>query len=424
MRSTTIHRPETADGLAGTVASLLGGDLPVAIRAYDGSKTGPPDAPATLDIRSPEAIRRVLAAPGELGMVRAYVAGDIDLVGDIYAALAAVRGLLGDGLRSPRALATLARLVRSTGGLRRPPEPPPEEIRLHGRRHSRARDAAAIAHHYDVPGDFYRLVLGPTMTYSCGLWEDPSVGLDAAQEAKYDLVCGKLGLVPGTRLLDVGCGWGGMAMHAARNYGVRAVGVTLSREQAVLARRRVADAGLADRVEIRLGDYRDVDDGPFEAISSIGMFEHVGEAQLGRYFSRMYELLAPQGRLLNHGISRPAWVGRIKGNSFLPRYVFPDGELVPIGTVVSAIQHSGLEVRHVENLREHYALTLRAWVRNLEDQYAQAERLAGAGRARVWRLYLAGCALGFEAGEIEIHQTLAVRATAGTSGMPWRPDWD
>jgi cyclopropane-fatty-acyl-phospholipid synthase len=261
------------------------------------------------------------------------------------------------------------------------------------------------------------------MTYSCAVWEDPSVGLDAAQEAKYDLICRKLGLVPGMRLLDVGCGWGGMAMHAARNYGVRAVGVTLSREQADLARRRVADAGLTDCVEIRLADYREVDDGPYDAISSIGMFEHVGEDQLGTYFSRMYALLAPQGRLLNHGISRPAGVGPIKPNSFTARYVFPDGELEEIGTVVSAIQHAGLEVRHLESLREHYALTLRAWVRNLEENYPEGVRLGGAGRARVWRLYLASSALGFERGELEIHQTLAVRADAGTSGMPWRPDW-
>ncbi len=424
MRSMTIHPTETAEGMAGTLAALLGLGPQVAIRAYDGSRGGPSNAPATLDIRSPDAIRRVLGSPGELGLGRAFVAGDIELEGDIYAALGAVRGQLGGTFLRPQSWGPLARLVRDAGGLRRAPDPPPEEIRLHGRRHSRARDAAAIAHHYDVPGDFYRLVLGPTMTYSCAVWDDPSVGLDAAQVAKYDLICRKLGLVPGTRLLDVGCGWGGMAMHAARSYGVRAVGVTLSREQARLARRRVADAGLEDRVEIRLGDYRDIDDGPYEAISSIGMFEHVGEGQLGRYFSRMYGLLAPQGRLLNHGISRPAWVGRIKSASFLPRYVFPDGELVEIGAVVSAMQHAGLEVRNVENLREHYALTLRAWVRNLEDGYAEAVRLAGAGRARVWRLYLASSALGFEAGEIQIHQTLAVRATAGTSGMPWRPDWD
>jgi cyclopropane-fatty-acyl-phospholipid synthase len=262
------------------------------------------------------------------------------------------------------------------------------------------------------------------MTYSCGVWEDPSVGLNAAQEAKYELICRKLGLGPGMRLLDVGCGWGGMAIHAARTYGVRAVGVTLSREQAELARRRVTDAGLADRVEIRLADYREVDDGPYEAISSIGMFEHVGEHQLGEYFSRMHALLAPGGRLLNHGISRAAGQGPMSRNGFIQRYVFPDGELEEIGRVVSAIQYTGLEIRHVENLREHYALTLRAWVGNLEESYAEAVRLAGAGRARVWRLCLAGSALGFESGEIEIHQTLAVRAVAGSSGMPLRPEWE
>ena len=251
----------------------------------------------------------------------------------------------------------------------------------------------------------------------------PSVGLDAAQEAEYELICRKLGLVPGVRLLDVGCGWGGMAIHAARNTGVRVVGVTLSREQAELARRRVADAGLADLVEIRLADYREVEDGPYQAISSIGMFEHVGAGQLGRYFARLHALLAPEGRLLNHGISRPAGQRAFGRSSFLQRYVFPDGELEEIGTVVSAVQDAGLEVRHVENLREHYALTLRAWARNLEEHYVEAVKLAGVGRARVWRLYLAGSALGFESGEVEIHQTLAVKTAAGSSGMPLRPDW-
>jgi cyclopropane-fatty-acyl-phospholipid synthase len=423
MRPARTINPHEGQSLAETFASLLGGDIPVGIRAYDGSYAGPSDAAATVVIRSPDAVRRVLSSLGELGFGRAFVAGDIEFDGDIYLVLAALRDAMGGAFRRPESWSALARLVRGTGGLRRPPQPPPEEARLHGRRHSRSRDAAAIAHHYDVSGDFYRLLLGPTMTYSCAVWEDPSVGLDAAQEAKYDLICRKLGLVPGMRLLDVGCGWGGMAMHAARHFGVRAVGVTLSREQAELARRRVADAGLADQVEIRLADYREVDDGPYEAISSIGMFEHVGEDQLGRYFSRMYALLAPQGRLLNHGISRPTGVGPMGRNSFFSRYVFPDGELEEIGTVVAAVQHAGLEVRHVENLREHYALTLRAWVRNLEGSYTEAVRLAGAGRARVWHLYLAASALGFEAGEIEIHQTLAVRAPVGTSGMPLRPDW-
>ncbi|RPF28257.1 SAM-dependent methyltransferase [Georgenia muralis] len=415
-------RTTTTRGLADIFADLVGQDVPVAFRAFDGSYAGPADPVATIEVRSPAAVRRVLAAPNQLGLARGYVAGEIELHGDIFAVLG-LRDRVTQALRQPQTWVTWARLTGS-GGLHRAPEPPPEEVRVTGRRHSRSRDAAAIAYHYDVPGDFYRLFLGATMTYSCGVWADPSVGLDAAQEAKYELICRKLGLAPGMRLLDVGCGWGGMVMHAARRHGVRAVGVTLSQEQAELARRRVADAGLSGQVEIRLADYRDVSDGPYDAISSIGMFEHVGTAHLGEYFGHMRELLAPGARLLNHGISSPAGQRPMRRNGFVQRYVFPDGELQEIGRVVSAVQHAGLEVRHTENLREHYALTLRTWVRNLEEHYDEATRLAGAGRARVWRLYLAGSAVGFERGDIEIHQTLAVRADDGVSRMPRRPDWD
>lgn len=262
------------------------------------------------------------------------------------------------------------------------------------------------------------------MTYSCAVWSDPSVGLEAAQQAKYELVSRKLDLRPGMRLLDVGCGWGGMVLHAARHHGVRAVGVTLSEEQAALARRRVADAGLADRVEIRRQDYRRVTDGPFHAISSIGMFEHVGGEQLPVYFRRLHELLAPGGRLLNHGISQPAGLPPGGRKGFIQRYVFPDGDLQEIGRVVTAVQGSGLEVRHVESLREHYALTLRTWVRNLDDHSEEAATEVGPARARIWRLYLAGSAIGFETGRIEVYQTLAVRAQKGCSGFPLRPDWE
>lgn len=418
----TARRREGTEGLAGTLAALAEGELPIALRAYDGSSAGPADAPATVVLRSPAAVQRVLHSPNELGLARAFVAGDIDVEGDIYAVLD-LRDRVGAVLRRPRTWAALTRLVGAAGGVRRAPALPAEEIRVHGRRHGKARDATAISHHYDVPGDFYRLFLGPTMTYSCGVWQSPTTGLDAAQEAKYELICRKLGLVPGMRLLDVGCGWGGMAMHAARHHGVRAVGVTLSRQQAELARRRVADAGLSDRVEIRMADYRDVADGPYQAISSIGMFEHVGSAHLGEYFTRMRRLLPPGGRLLNHGISRAAGERPMARGGFIQRYVFPDGELEEVGRVVSAVQGAGLEVRHTENLREHYALTLRAWVHNIEARYDEAVALAGPGRARVWRLYLAGSALGFERGELEIHQTLAVRADHGRSGMALRPDW-
>jgi cyclopropane-fatty-acyl-phospholipid synthase len=411
--------------IADLVTAILGDDLPIGLRAYDGSTAGPAQATATLVLRSPDALRRIVTAPGELGFGRAYVAGDIDVEGDIFAALELRHRV--PSLRLSREQWLQALRLAGAAGLR-PLPPPPEEARLRGRRHSRARDAAAIAHHYDVSNDFYRIVLGPSLTYSCAVWESPEVGLEAAQAAKYELICRKLDLQPGMRLLDVGCGWGGMVIHAARHHGVRAVGVTVSRRQAELAEKRVAEAGLTGAVEIRLQDYRDIVDGPFDAISSIGMFEHVGLAQLRTYFDGLHALLTPGGRLLNHGISRPGTAGRrprphFKRRSFIDRYVFPDGELHEVGTVVSAMQGRGFEVRHVESLREHYALTLRAWVANLEAGWDRAVELAGEGRARVWRLYMAACAVTFEDGNNQIHQVLAVRPDGGHSGLPLRPSF-
>jgi cyclopropane-fatty-acyl-phospholipid synthase len=265
------------------------------------------------------------------------------------------------------------------------------------------------------------------MTYSCGVWPEPGTTLDQAQSAKYELISRKLGLQEGMRLLDVGCGWGGMLLHAAREHGVTGVGVTISTQQADLASKRVAEAGLTDQIKIRVQDYRDIADGPFDAISSIGMFEHVGEAKLGGYFSHMRELLAPGGRFLNHGIAQSPRTRKrpvVARAGFVGRYVFPDGELLEVGKVVSSMQENGFEVRNVENLREHYARTLRAWVQNLEDNWDAAVAEVGEGRARVWRLYMAGSAVGFESGIIQIHQTLAVHHTAGSSGLPARPDWD
>jgi cyclopropane-fatty-acyl-phospholipid synthase len=411
-----------ASALLTFVEGLLGTDLPVAVRSYDGGRMGPDDAPATIVIRSPDALQRILQSPGELGFGRAYVAGDIDVEGDIYAALS-LQDRLPTVTLSARQVVELARLAGRTA-LRRPLPAPPEEARLHGRRHSQARDRAAIAHHYDVSNDFYRLVLGPTMTYSCAVWSSPDVGLDAAQSAKYELICRKLGLQPGMRLLDIGCGWGGMVLHAAEHHGVEAVGVTLSERQAELAEKRIADAGLADRVRVRLQDYRDIADGPYDAISSIGMFEHVGLSQLSVYFERVFSLLRPEGRLPNHGISRPPFQRpRFQRTGFIDRYVFPDGELHEIGTVVSTVQQAGFEVRHVETLREHYALTLRAWVENLEANWAACVADVGEARARIWRLYMAASAVNFEAGRTQIHQVLAVRPGDGgaSSGMPLRP---
>lgn len=417
--------------VAGTVERIFGPDLPVGIEAYDGSRAGPIDAPARILVRSADALRRIVQAPGELGLGRAYVSGELDVEGDLLLALAALRARLPNVALTPSDWLALVRVVGPRA--LQPLPPPPEETRLWGRRHSRERDARAIAHHYDVSNRFYRLVLGPSMTYSCAVWTSPEDTLEAAQEAKHELICRKLGLQPGMRLLDVGCGWGALAMHAAREHGVRAVGITLSRRQVEWASKAVAEAGLADRVEIRLQDYRDVDDGPFDAISSVGMFEHVGAANLGRYFGRLHALLRPGGRLLNHGIARPAARGtrarggvpvtpsRLRRRSFVDRYVFPDGELHEVGAVISVMQGRGFEVRHVEGLREHYALTLRAWVANLEAGWAEAVAEVGAARARIWRLFMAASALNFEAGRTQVHQVLAVRTVGGAARFPLRP---
>ena len=418
-----IHAPARPFGLAAAITGLLGSDIPIAIECYDGSRLGPPDTPTRIVVRSPNALRCILTAPGEIGFARAYVSGEIDVEGDIFEALA-LRDNLPDVKITPREWLAFARTVGIDG--LKPLPPPPEEARVRGRRHSKERDAAVIAHHYDVSNDFYRMILGPSMTYSCAVFAASDTTLEAAQAAKYELVSRKLALQPGMRLLDVGCGWGGMVMHAAREHGVRAVGVTLSTRQAEWAREAVRQAGLAERVEIRVQDYRDVRDGPFDAISSIGMFEHVGAAKLDEYFNRLFTLLRPGGRLLNHGIAkRPGPRAAFSHRGFIDRYVFPDGELHEVGSVVTHVQRAQFEVRNVEGLREHYAQTLRHWVANLETNWDDAVALVGTGRARVWRLYMAASAINFDAERTHIHQVLAVRNHPdGTSDMPRRPDWN
>jgi cyclopropane-fatty-acyl-phospholipid synthase len=407
---------------------LLGAPLPLSVRCWDGSEAIVEGAP-TLVVRRPRALRRLVHAPGELGLARAYVSGDLDIEGDLYAALSFPDELPSrpDLHLDRRALARLAGPLLRLGVLGLPAAPPPEEARLRGIRHSLRRDRNAISHHYDVGNDFYRLLLGPSLVYSCAYFTEPAATLEQAQEAKLDLVCRKLGLEPGMRLLDVGCGWGSLALHAAARYGVSVTAVTVSAAQVELARRRVAEAGLAERVEVRLQDYREVVDGPFDAIASIGMAEHVGLAQLPLYAARLYALLPRGGRLLNHAIARGPAAGpeRPDPRSFLTRYVFPDGELQPLATHVRVLEEAGFEVCDVEALRRHYALTCRAWVSNLERRWDEAVRLSSPGRARVWRLYLAGSALAFERHRVGVNQVLAVKPGApGQDRLPLRrPDW-
>ncbi|MDT0346858.1 cyclopropane-fatty-acyl-phospholipid synthase family protein [Streptomyces litchfieldiae] len=416
-----------APRLAALVEQSLGMPLPVRLRAWDGSETGPPDGPV-LVVRHRRALRRLLFKPGELGLARAWVAGELDVEGDLYAALRVLLEPIQSGRPVParEKLAMGRELLRLAGrSLPVPPPPPREEVRRRtGPLHSQRRDRAAISHHYDVGNEFYELVLGPSMVYSCALWSPDTGDLAEAQAAKLDLICRKLGLRPDQRLLDVGCGWGSMVLHAARHYGVRAVGITLSEEQAAHARERVAKEHLEDRVEIRVQDYRETADGPFDAISSIGMAEHVGAARYREYTDRLFALLRPGGRLLNHQIARRPLPDEksYRVDPFIDAYVFPDGELAPVGRTVSLLERSGFEVRDVESLREHYALTLRQWVANLERNWAEAVRLTGPGRARVWRLYMAASALAFERGGIGVNQILAVRPVAtGASVLPLRP---
>jgi cyclopropane-fatty-acyl-phospholipid synthase len=410
--------------LAEVFHDLFAGQGAIRFSAYDGSSAGPSDASAHVTVVSPRAWAHVVRAPGQLGFARAYVDGEIDVDGDVYSALCALWEPRVTNL-SARELARLtAEMTRNaTQRVRRPPE----ETRLRGWRHSKQRDERAIAHHYDVSNRFYRLVLGPSMTYTCAAYPSEHATLEQAQRFKHDLVARKLDLQPGMRLLDVGCGWGGMVIHAAQRYGVRALGVTLSRAQAAWAQEQIAQAGLSDLAEVRHLDYRDVPESDFDAISSIGLTEHIGKANLPDYASFLYGKLRPGGRLLNHCIM---WPGNteptLKKRGFINRYVFPDGELEGLGHIISVLQdRGGFEVRHEENLREHYARTLDDWSANLDANWDECVTEAGERRARVWRLYIPGSRLAFERNELQLHQVLAVRTdAAGRSGMPLRPTWE
>jgi cyclopropane-fatty-acyl-phospholipid synthase len=417
-------KPTAADRVVLILERVIGSPVPLRIRAWDGSVAGAADGP-TLRIHSRRALRRLLWQPDEVGLGRAWVTGEIDVEGNLEQAMTQFE-TIGRDLAERRRLSSAERLeviwaAMRLGAVGLPPKPPPEEIALTGQRHSKSRDRQAVTHHYDVGNEFYEIVLGPSMVYSCAYWarpDDATYLLEDAQRDKLELICRKLGLQPGMRLLDVGCGWGALVVHSAREHGVQAIGITLSEEQAEYARKRAVEAGVADLIEVRVQDWRDVDDGPFDAIASVGMAEHLGSERWAEYARTLHRLLVPGGRLLNHQIVRRPGPPR-SGRTFIDAFVFPDGELLPLGDVVNAIETADLDVRDVESLREHYARTLRRWVANLERQWNRAVELAGSGRARVWRLYMTGSALSFEAGRIGVAQVLAVRRHVdGGSGLP------
>ncbi len=382
---------------------------PFALRFWDGTEVPAtdPDAP-TFSFRSPEALAHVIRAPGELGLGRAYVLGLIE-TDDIEKSLRVV-----DTFEAPRIPpAQMARLglalVRACG-LVKPPRPPASELRLTGERHTLGRDRRAIAYHYDAGNAFFALFLDASMTYSCAYFKGGAQTLEEAQQAKLGLVCTKLALQEGERVLDVGCGWGSFAIHAATHYGVSVLGVTLSEEQVKLGRERVREAGVEDRVTLRLADYRELDPRPaqqFDAISSIGMVEHVGEERIDLYMHTLNELLRPGGRLLNHGIAKLMDFETTDEGAFSERFVFPDGVPLPLSRIAQAMERTGLVVRHVEGLPEDYARTLTYWIESYEARYDEAVRLAGEERARVWKLYLRAARAGFTTGWASVYQVLA-----------------
>jgi len=417
--------------IADLVKTFTVGDAPMRFEAYDGSVFGPPDASMVMKLRNERGLRYLVTAPGDLGLGRAYVSGDLDIEGadpgDPYEALK----VLGAWRFRRPALSEVPGVLREMGVRRLVPPPPPEQEalprwrrNLDGLRHSRRRDAEAISKHYDVSNRFYELVLGSSMAYTCAVYPKLDASLQEAQEEKFDLVSRKLGLTSGMRLLDVGCGWGSMARFAAKNYGVTVVGVTLSEQQAKWATAAAEREGLSGQVQILHSDYRDSPGGGYDAVSSIGLLEHVGVRNYPAYFTYLQGKLRPGGRLLNHCITRPDNIESATAGDFIDRYVFPDGELTGSGRIISEAQNVGLEVRHEENLREHYALTLKAWCANLSAHWSECVAEVGEATARVWGLYMAGSRLAFENNGIQLHQVLAVRVGAeGDAAFPLRPTW-
>ena len=388
------------DELARTLPSR-----PFSLEFWDGTDLPSTDSGGpSFFVRSPAAVAHLLRSPGQLGLGRAYVSGLLE-VDDLDAVVDLLDTWNPSSLdRSARARLAIA-AIRACG-VTRPPRAPAAELRPRGRRHSPGRDARAVRHHYDVPTDFFALFLDASMTYSCALFSRGAQSLEEAQEAKLELVCDKLGLKPGERVVDIGCGWGSFAVHAAQRRGVQVVGITLSPPQAELARRRVADAGVADRVNIEVRDYRELDGERFDAIASIGMVEHVGAAQIDVYAERLAGLLRPGGRLLNHGIARLRH-GEPEAGPFSERYVFPDAAPLHLSRILLALERSGFATAHVEGLADDYVETLGHWIRRLDERREQAVKLAGSERVRVWRLYLRAARHGFRSGFTSVYQVLS-----------------
>jgi cyclopropane-fatty-acyl-phospholipid synthase len=420
--TTTATAPGVATEIAEALAPFVGGALPVHLTAWDGSAAGPADAPHVV-LRSPRALRRLLRHPGELGAAQAYVTGELDVEGDLNAALTHVwevaheRGL--GGIRpTPATVAAVLKVAKGAGALGLPLPPPASQAVLKGRLHSLGRDKQAIHHHYDLSNEFYELILDPHMAYSCAYWtsDDPDYTVEDAQRDKLDLVCRKLGLEPGMRLLDIGCGWGSMSLYAAEHFGAQVTGVTIAAEQKKFIDARIAERGLQDRVEIRLQDYRDVPDNDFDAVVSLEMGEHVGQRNYRTYTSVLHDRVRPGGRVLIQQMSRR---GRHPGGGpFIESFIAPDMTMRPVGQTVDLIEESGLEVRDVHALREHYVRTVDAWYDTFEANWDRAVALVGEEVARVWRLYLVGGSMAFRDGRMGVDQILSVRPDRGTSGLP------
>ncbi len=421
----TETRPQTRGGVAQRLAEALrpfvGGDLPVRLTAWDGSSAGPEDAPH-VELRSKDALRRMVWHPGELGAAQAYVTGELEVHGDLGDALthafdvAEQRGLSGTRPR-PGAVVSAIRAAAELGVLGRPPAPPASQATMRGRLHTKLRDRRAISHHYDLSNDFYQLLLDPAMAYSCAYWTstDPSYGVAEAQRDKLDLVCRKLGLEPGMTMLDVGCGWGSLSLHAAEHFGARVTGVTIAAEQKRFIDARIAERGLGDRVEIRLQDYREIPERDhFDAVGSLEMGEHVGEGNYPTYAEVLRRSVRPGGRVLVQQMSRRRgrWPG---GGPFIESFIAPDMHMRPVGETVAHLERGGLEVRDVHALREHYVRTVQAWLDTFEAHLPQLVDLVGEEVTRVWRLYLAGGMLAFRDGRMGVDQVLCVRPGAHRS---------